>query len=192
MKYKVGDYVRIRSWNAMCESAGCDPEDTCEIEFGDNELMFVEDMKDFCGHVAQVKDIRHLDIGNMHQNYYILDFRDPTIYERTRIDGGGFKYTDNMLNDPYKVGDKVKIREWDDMMEQYGGDAIGIDCRGIFVDNMKQYCGKTYQINTVSKYLLYTLFGADNWTFSADMFDLSYTDNSPEVPVLSFDDMMCL
>lgn len=50
----------------------------------------------------------------------------------------------------YKVGDKVKVREWGNMVEQYGTDEDGdIDCDLCFLTDMKKYCGKEMTISKV-------------------------------------------
>ena len=48
----------------------------------------------------------------------------------------------------YKVGDKVKIRKWDDMVSEFDVDASGdIELPGIFFTNeMKKFCGKIVTI----------------------------------------------
>ena len=48
----------------------------------------------------------------------------------------------------YKVGDKVKIRKWDDMVSEFDVDASGdIELPGIFFTNeMKEFCGKIVTI----------------------------------------------
>ena len=46
-----------------------------------------------------------------------------------------------------KVGDKVTIRQWDDMAEEFGVDYDGdIKCKNIFIPDMRKYCGKTFTI----------------------------------------------
>lgn len=48
----------------------------------------------------------------------------------------------------YKVGDKVKIRQWDDMASEFDVDTSGdIELPGIFFTNeMKKFCGKIVTI----------------------------------------------
>lgn len=51
----------------------------------------------------------------------------------------------------YKVGDKVKVREWDDMIVEFGTDEDGdIKCRLFFIADMKKYCGKEMTVSRVS------------------------------------------
>jgi len=69
----------------------------------------------------------------------------------------------------YKVGDKIKIREWDDMEKEFGLDFAGdIDCRCTFTRNMKKYCGKTMKILKIKPSGNYTVEGSI-YTFSDDM-----------------------
>ena len=75
----------------------------------------------------------------------------------------------------YKVGDKVKVREWDDMVEEFGTDEDGdIDCNLCFVKDMKEYCGKEMTVSSVlmSRVLIgyYTLEEDDmEWQWTDDM-----------------------
>lgn len=48
------------------------------------------------------------------------------------------------------VGEKVRIRQWDDMAEEFGVDAIGIPCASSFVNDMKYLCGKEFTVTAVS------------------------------------------
>lgn len=48
------------------------------------------------------------------------------------------------------VGEKVRIRQWDDMAEKFGVDAIGILCGASFVNDMKYLCGKEFTVTDVS------------------------------------------
>lgn len=50
----------------------------------------------------------------------------------------------------YKVGDKVRVRQWDDMAKEFGECLDAIDtpfC--FFVSSMKVYCGLVYEIDEV-------------------------------------------
>ena len=50
----------------------------------------------------------------------------------------------------YKVGDWVRIRQWDDMKAEYGLDEYGnILVPLIFTDTMREYCGRWGRINVV-------------------------------------------
>ena len=77
----------------------------------------------------------------------------------------------------YKVGDKVRVRQWDDMAKEY--DLIGrverdIDIPGCtFVNSMKKFCGSVVTISNIvsdnSRYLI----KEDNqeWYWTDDMFE---------------------
>ena len=82
----------------------------------------------------------------------------------------------------YKVGDKVRVRQWDDMAKEFGlifGDDIDIpNCT--FVNKMKRYCGSVVTIHDIvcnnSRYLV----KEDDWNFFwiDDMFENLEINNS--------------
>ena len=50
----------------------------------------------------------------------------------------------------YKVGDKVRVRQWDDMKREFGECLGAIDTSFcLFVSSMKVYCGLVYEIAKV-------------------------------------------
>ena len=70
----------------------------------------------------------------------------------------------------YKVGDKVRVREWDDMAKEFGSDKRKIFCRCSFVDYMKPLCGKVFTVIEERIIGSYGLDGeASGWAFSDDM-----------------------
>ena len=73
----------------------------------------------------------------------------------------------------YKVGDKVKVREWGDMAKEFGvyGDGfVVVLSDGCFFRPMCKYCGKTMTIKAVNGD--YYLIGDDEdwWHFTDEMF----------------------
>lgn len=50
--------------------------------------------------------------------------------------------------DKYKVGDKVKVKEWDDLVKEFGTFHNGIikTCPPI-IEDMKKFCGNTYTVS---------------------------------------------
>lgn len=66
---------------------------------------------------------------------------------------------------------KVKIRDWEDMMEDFGLDEDGdIKCYGGFTKEMKQYCGKVIGVDEVT--FIKDAFIYDDWTFTNDMYEV--------------------
>ena len=50
----------------------------------------------------------------------------------------------------YKVGDKVKVKKWEDLASEYTVDEYGDICHGaMFIQEMKEYCGKELVIKHV-------------------------------------------
>lgn len=68
---------------------------------------------------------------------------------------------------------KVKIKEWGDMAEEFGIDKYGdIKCYGVFVDHMREYCGKIIEIDADRVSSVKGVFEYDDWTFSDDMYEV--------------------
>lgn len=67
-----------------------------------------------------------------------------------------------------KVGDKVRVRRWKDMVNEFGYDKSSINCD--FVDDMKIHCEKVYQIRKIYGDEVIWLNGI-SWDFSADMLE---------------------
>lgn len=84
----------------------------------------------------------------------------------------------------YKIGDKVRVRQWDDMAKEFGVDNGNILINGFyFIKEMKQYCGKTYEVyDTGLHYILATENEVLEWYFTDSMLEdvnsLSYTPDS--------------
>lgn len=77
----------------------------------------------------------------------------------------------------YKVGDKVRVRQWDDMVKEYGfidsveRDIYIPDCT--FVNSMKKFCGSVVTIsNIVSNNNRYLIKEDDHlWYWIDEMFE---------------------
>ena len=72
----------------------------------------------------------------------------------------------------YKVGDKVRIRKWDDMVSEFGIDEDGdIDCGLIYFNSdMREYCGESMTITSV-KNNYYSMKEDDGeWKWTDHMF----------------------
>ena len=67
----------------------------------------------------------------------------------------------------YKVGDKVTIRQWEDMEKEYGlTSERDIRTELPFVKSMRYMCGNTYEVSGVNSEAHYWI---DGWTVSDDM-----------------------
>lgn len=88
----------------------------------------------------------------------------------------------------YKVGDKVRVRQWDDMAKEFDVNEFGdINTKtGCFTRQMKKFCGGVCEIYSVleTSYWLKDEYGHTYyWYFTDDMLEdvnlLSYTPDSP-------------
>lgn len=74
----------------------------------------------------------------------------------------------------FQVGDKVKVREWDDMAAEFGVDEDGdIKCPRYFTTGMRPLCGRVATISRVMETGSFHLDSDDDndwcWGFTADM-----------------------
>lgn len=88
------------------------------------------------------------------------------------------------------VGEKVRIRQWDDMAEEFGFNAIGIPCASSFVNDMKYLCGKEFTVTDVSDARRINKYGdkyylvrgcTTSYTISSDMIEPIDMVDSPNV-----------
>ena len=83
-----------------------------------------------------------------------------------------------------KEGNIIKIRQWDDMEEEYG--LIGIDsinCECAFTDNMRNLCGSEIKINKkmVEDFKKYKYFFADSKTHSISTDMIEYIKTTDDI-----------
>ena len=76
----------------------------------------------------------------------------------------------------YKVGDKVRVRQWDDMAKEFGYDNLEKTCINTrnagFVRGMEEYCGKVVTIETVHSLLKTYIIEEDcYYDWADDMFE---------------------
>lgn len=94
----------------------------------------------------------------------------------------------------YNIGDKVTIRQWDDMAAEFGLNLSGeIKVPKFFTEQMKKYCGQTLPIVYVRRHApptfdSYDLDGISN-IFSSPMFEQSKLQSVPPSS-LSFDSLL--
>lgn len=93
----------------------------------------------------------------------------------------------------YNVGDRVTIRQWDDMESEFGLKYGSINVPKHFTKDMKKYCGQTFPIVRIRRYTppnfdSYDL-GGSTAVFSSPMFEQSKPQSVPPSS-LSFDDLL--
>lgn len=61
----------------------------------------------------------------------------------------------------FQVGDIVRVRQWDDMKEEFGGDEddYEIFMPDMFVYTMSSYCGEEHEITRIGKAKLVDMDG---------------------------------
>lgn len=79
----------------------------------------------------------------------------------------------------YKVGDKVRVRQWDDMVEEFGFFGCtksNINILGcLFTNGMKKFCGSVVTISNITSDSRYLIKEDDrNWSWTDEMFENMY------------------
>lgn len=72
----------------------------------------------------------------------------------------------------YKVGDKVRVRDWDDMKREFGTDEYGIatpDC--CFTYDMKKYCNSIVTIDAINDNIYNIKEDNNVWQWCDEMFE---------------------
>ena len=78
----------------------------------------------------------------------------------------------------FKVGDKVRVRQWDDMAKEFGVDSSGaIDKSPYFIGAMRQYCGQVLTIEGINAFGYY-LVEECIWKFCDEMFEPVSKENT--------------
>ena len=90
-----------------------------------------------------------------------------------------------------KEGNIIKIRQWDDMEEEYGLVGIGpINCECTFTNNMRSLCGSEIKINEkmVEDFKKYKYFFTDSkaYSISTDMIESIKTTDDIVIDKVTF------
>ena len=91
----------------------------------------------------------------------------------------------------FKPGDRVVVRDWNDMIEEYGATEGGtIHCRFGFTDTMRHLCGRTATVTDANKGCIKVDFddksGDTIWSYSSDMFNPTDIPAQPKTPEAKF------
>lgn len=71
-----------------------------------------------------------------------------------------------------RVGDMVKIRQWNDMFDEYGPDDYGgIACELSFIPSMKSLCGKSIKVTNSDMRESVIAMVDDRYNISRDMIE---------------------
>lgn len=141
--------VRIRDFEDMAEEFGLD-------EDGDIYCYcsFTTEMREYCGKIIEIDRDKIGKAGVFE-------------YDGWYFDNGTYDIFKNKKNDDMII----RIRDWSDMMEDFGLDEDGdIDCYGSFTTEMREYCGKIIGTDEVT--FIKDAFMYDDWTFTDDMYEV--------------------
>lgn len=97
----------------------------------------------------------------------------------------------------FKAGDRVVIRDWDDMMEEYGPNGVGgIACLFSFTDAMAKYCGTELVVRCIhDRRVHFVKADPGHYNYSTDMIrhidDPAYAEDT-DYPEVQTDEFMSI
>lgn len=172
--FKVGDRVQIKTMEELAKEF----PSTSDGDFKVGSDSFVSNMNHLCGRFATIKSIA----GDV---VLLKNWSD----ESGDTDWG---YTLGMLKKaeiPFKVGDRVEIKSWDEMVKEFGAHSGGYikTPEVIFAGGMAPLCGKTATITAISGKRVFLYDWSDSpvdtgWTFTVDMIKKPTAKTVPHAP----------
>lgn len=173
MKFKVGDRVKIKSWNRMVKEFGMDHSDI------DCRGPFTSTMKYLCGLEGVITAFETEEEGEV-PCYVIID--NPIIKRSVSGRMEPYHISTDMIykcrkrketaqrapND-IRVGDRVRFKTWEEMQREYGGSESCIDCAFAFTDSMRYLCGTEATVTRIGGDGQLFLNPATFWSISTDM-----------------------
>lgn len=83
-----------------------------------------------------------------------------------------------MASSKYQVGDKLRIRQWDDMLDEYGliSDSTSINVPLHFSSEMRYLCGAVFTVKSITPYDTYIRYFSyedteSGWSISEEMLE---------------------
>lgn len=138
-KFKAGDRVRIRTWEDLQNEYGTDIDGNIACPYCFAKGMALYSGAEFAisnidGEVIQFSSSANSGIHNYIWSIYMVTLVDET----------------------FKVGDKVRIRQWDDMKAEFGMNEYGDIASNVsFATSMEEFCGMTCVISEISEDRVY-------------------------------------
>ena len=140
--------VKIKDWWELAEQYGIDEDGDIKCRY-----IFATEMKEYCGKVIEVEDVNIFTYDNWvfsNEMYEVVE----------KWDKGKMK---------------VRIKEWDTLVEEFGIDEDGdIDCLYSFTTEMKECCGKIIEVNegNLLEPDIINIFVYEGWLFTDEMFEV--------------------
>ena len=163
----IGDKIRFKTLDQMLEEFGEDQNGSPDVLGG-----WVDDMDDLCGKAFKVKEVNHYGIQNIDDWTISFDMIEllPEVAETP------------IVEDHFKVGDRVRIRTIDELIEEYGSDSTARPIVEVgWTMEMDYLEGREFTIEKLNGNLVQPI---DNWGISLDMLE-KVEDKVDEPPHLT-------
>jgi len=186
-KYKAGDKVKVKEYADIQREFGVGNYKFPEIRDGIN---FIDCMKKFCGRTVTIKGLNSGGYG-----YFITEGGCTWLDEMFKCEvqkpseGPRVSSMKRDYSIKRKAGDTVTIRQWDDMVKEFGmidGDHINVPFQ--FSPNMREHCGKSFEIESING-KRYHLKDVD-WYWVEQMFEPAFGEYY--TPSKDFDTLLAI
>lgn len=77
----------------------------------------------------------------------------------------------------FRIGQCVRIRQWDDMLKEFGCNDFGIRCKATFIPEMRYLCGQEFTIEEIRSNGIVTFVENEDFKYSLDMIEPLYVSN---------------
>lgn len=77
----------------------------------------------------------------------------------------------------FQPGQRVRIRQWDDMLREFDGNEYGIRCEATFIPDMRYLCGQEFTIEEIRDNRRVTFVDNEEFQYSLDMIEPVYAQN---------------
>lgn len=142
MKFKVGDKVRVRSWEDMEKEFGLNENGNI-----DTEVVFVTDMKKYCGKIVEIVDDEKLTRTYANMTSEIVEY-----FYKIREDNVEWCWTDEMFEPAF---------DWESFKDE--SKKIAVHCKT--EEEAKDFCRKMHEHGMTwsdgDSYLEYTCWGVE-------------------------------
>lgn len=156
MKYQVGDWVRIKDWDLLRAEYGVDRNGNI-----DHTFPFSHERMPYCKVPAIIESIERCGL--------LLKFKDEEKFfvHEDLVEPCGSPDLKSQGERMFALGDKVRVRKWDDLVDEFGTDEDGdIDCKSqYFLSAMSALCGTVARISQIVNYDQYKIEGCDKYVF---------------------------
>lgn len=94
------------------------------------------------------------------------------------------------MKQEFYVGQEVRIRDWDDMAQEFGIENDDIMCTAVFIPEMRYLCEKVFIIEEINKDIVLLKDAPDAYIYSVDMIEPAKNSFNEPFDEIAFERML--